>query len=56
MLIVFVCRPRLPLVVTQCLMCYCCLDEADKVERVLNKFAPTPASKAQDGCMMVRHN
>ena len=30
-------------------MCYCCLDEGDKVERVLAKFLPAPVSQAQDG-------
>ncbi len=33
-------------------MCYCCLDEADKVALVMNRFAPTPASQALDGNLM----
>ncbi len=35
-----------------CCMCYCCLDEADKVSLVMNRFAPTPASQALDGNLM----
>ncbi len=31
-----------------CPWSYCCFEEGDKVERVLQKFVPTPAAQALD--------
>lgn len=34
-------------------MCYCCLDEGDKVALVMNRFAPVSCKDAQDANLMM---